>query len=292
MSWAAGDLAERLRAAAREGRLAHAYAVAGPVEEVMRDVVTPWLGEVLRGALEGHPDVHRVRPSSKLRQIPIEAMRGLIGEMSQTAFLGGWKAGIVEHADRLTVPAANAFLKTLEEPAPRTLLVLVTEFPERLLPTVRSRCLMARVRAGARAELPAALAPVAEALAGGKPGDWLKAYQALNVLTDHLAGRKAAGAAWVKEKMGEAKEAGAEGGGLEDIETALNAEAEAAYQGERRRILADLLERVFRADTRRGERSARLFEDAAHAMQRNVPEALALERLFVRFFAEDRRGNQ
>ena len=57
-----------------------------------------------------------------------------------TSLRGGYRVAIVASADLMTTSAQNAFLKTLEEPAPRTLLVLVTARPSRLAATLRSRC--------------------------------------------------------------------------------------------------------------------------------------------------------
>jgi len=64
----------------------------------------------------------------------------MIEPMEKTTFMGGWKAGVVLGADRLRTESANAFLKTLEEPPPHTLFLLLSERPEQLLPTIISRC--------------------------------------------------------------------------------------------------------------------------------------------------------
>ena len=52
---------------------------------------------------------------------------------------GGWKAGVISGADRMQVEAANAFLKTLEEPPPRTIFLMMTDQPDAMLPTITSR---------------------------------------------------------------------------------------------------------------------------------------------------------
>ena len=59
--------------------------------------------------------------------------------MAATAFSGGWKVGVVVGADRLEAEAANAFLKTLEEPPGKTLFLLLTDQPDAVLPTIVSR---------------------------------------------------------------------------------------------------------------------------------------------------------
>ncbi|MDD5705856.1 MAG: hypothetical protein PHR35_08015 [Kiritimatiellae bacterium] len=82
-----------------------------------------------------------VQPAKKTRVISIDQVRNdLLHRLSETSFAGGWKAGVLVGADRLNEAAANAFLKMLEEPPPRTLLLLLSDAPQALLPTVRSRC--------------------------------------------------------------------------------------------------------------------------------------------------------
>ncbi|MDK2857015.1 MAG: polymerase subunit delta [Verrucomicrobiota bacterium] len=87
-----------------------------------------------------HPDIVWIEPQSKSRQIGIDEVRNLIRQLSQTSFAGGWKAGVILSADRMTDQAANALLKTLEEPSSRSLLLLITDQPQSLLPTISSRC--------------------------------------------------------------------------------------------------------------------------------------------------------
>lgn len=74
------------------------------------------------------------------REIPVEDVRQLTSFLHMTATNGSWRAGIIDPVDELTQQAANALLKILEEPPEKTLLVLVSHNPGRLLPTIRSRC--------------------------------------------------------------------------------------------------------------------------------------------------------
>jgi len=99
-----------------------------------------------------HPDVNWVRLQEDSRQIRIEQVRELAAELALTSHSGGYKVGILTPADSLNRFAANALLKTLEEPPARTLLILVATEPSRLPPTVLSRCQRLRVRAPGRAE--------------------------------------------------------------------------------------------------------------------------------------------
>jgi DNA polymerase-3 subunit delta' len=85
-----------------------------------------------------HPDLRVVRPEeSKL--IIIEQIRSLSEWAAQTSQQGGRKVAILYPAEQMNVNSANALLKSLEEPAPGTFFILVTDQPGRLLPTIRSR---------------------------------------------------------------------------------------------------------------------------------------------------------
>ena len=88
-----------------------------------------------------HPDIAFLEPEGKSRTIKVGDMKSRIVEpMSTTAYSGGWKAGVIVSADRMQTAAANAFLKSLEEPTPRTVYFLTTDRPDAILPTIVSRC--------------------------------------------------------------------------------------------------------------------------------------------------------
>jgi len=89
-----------------------------------------------------HPDFQWVRPEeeSKSGEIKIEAIRELTSGAGLTAQTGGHKVILVQPAHRMNTAAANSLLKTLEEPSRDTLIILLTDQPSRLLPTIRSRC--------------------------------------------------------------------------------------------------------------------------------------------------------
>jgi len=113
-----------------------------------------------RVAAATHPDVNWLRPQEESRQIRIEQVRELSAELALTSHGGGYKVGVISPADALNRFAANALLKTLEEPPPRTLLILVASEPSRLPPTVLSRCQRLKIRAPERAESVAWLSSV------------------------------------------------------------------------------------------------------------------------------------
>jgi DNA polymerase-3 subunit delta' len=88
-----------------------------------------------------HPDVTWLRPESRSRVITVDVIRELMQTVNLKPTVAAFKVGIIVAADRLNVQAANSFLKTLEEPPPRSLLILLTTEPQRMLETILSRCL-------------------------------------------------------------------------------------------------------------------------------------------------------
>ena len=141
-----GALLERAHA---QGRLAHAYLITGPAGCGKRALATQLARIILddpAADLAQHSDVHLAEPESKSRRILIEQIRTLEQALHMRSFFGGRKVGIVFDADRLQPNAANAFLKTLEEPPNHSHLVLVSAHPDQLLDTIISRCLEVPLR--------------------------------------------------------------------------------------------------------------------------------------------------
>ena len=101
--------------------------------------------------LSGHPDVGMVIPYK--RNILVDAIRELEREANFRPFEGGKRVFIIEDAHKMNDNAANALLKTLEEPPPTTHLILVTSRPDSLLQTIRSRCQTIRFAPVAAAEM-------------------------------------------------------------------------------------------------------------------------------------------
>ena len=89
---------------------------------------------------DGYPEMRIVRPQSKSRTITVDAMRDFEHWIGLVATAGFLKVGIIVEAECLGDEAQNAFLKTLEEPPPNTMLLLLTVNARKLLPTIRSRC--------------------------------------------------------------------------------------------------------------------------------------------------------
>lgn len=90
---------------------------------------------------ENHGDIHWVRPESKSRIVSVDQMRELMREIQLKPNDAEFKIAVIVAADRLNTQAANAFLKTLEEPPSKSVLILLTTEPGRILETILSRCL-------------------------------------------------------------------------------------------------------------------------------------------------------
>ncbi len=142
------------------GEIAHSWLLIGPSGSGKRSAavamacslncpVEPRLGcgtcqtciRILRGR---HPDVHHVIPEGPI--IPVDVIREtVIPEAARSPFEGRSKVFIIEEAERMHPFAQNALLKTLEEPQPDTVFVLVSDRDDELLDTIRSRCRVVRL---------------------------------------------------------------------------------------------------------------------------------------------------
>lgn len=87
-----------------------------------------------------HPDFYAVYPEEADKAIRVDQIRAVVDFVGSTAQLGGRKLVLLEPAEAMNIQAANALLKSLEEPSGDTVLLLVTHQLGSLLPTIRSRC--------------------------------------------------------------------------------------------------------------------------------------------------------
>jgi len=200
---------------------------------------------------ETHADVCWVRPESKLRLIEISQLvprpnskhRPLTDTIQMKPTEGQFKVAVIVAADRLTVQAANAFLKTLEEPPARSVLMLLTTEPQRMLETIRSRCL--RLNFGTEAAYPrepeqvAWLGAFAQAAAAGHKGP-LGRYRLLGVLLAELAKAKAQIEQNLSARSPLERYEDAEADLREKWEAELSAAIEAEYRRQRTEVLAGL----------------------------------------------------
>ena len=196
---------------------------------------------------DNHPDVMWIRPESKSRVITIDQMvqrkdslRPLLPAMHLKPTEARYKVGVVVSADRLNESAANAFLKTLEEPPSDSILVLLTTEPQRLLDTIISRCLRLNFggeQAGRRNEaLHSWLVQLTE-LASAEQKSLLGRYGLLSLVLAKLAEiKEATGGAMAKKSPLESHD---------DIDAKLKEKWEdeltAAVEAEYRRERSDLL---------------------------------------------------
>lgn len=185
-----GAAAARTAQALENGRLGHAQLLCG-VPGIGKRVFVRWLARLLlcqqprldeqpapcgeckacRLSDAGtHPDFMALAPEAPAKSIGVDAVRAFNAQLALTAQLSGNRVGIVDPADAMTINAANGLLKSLEEPPSGTYLILVSDFPARLLPTVRSRCQLIELH---RPPASAALAWLAPQVGDEQAKHWL-----------------------------------------------------------------------------------------------------------------------
>jgi DNA polymerase-3 subunit delta' len=152
MAFSIEQTLDYLTKAHRHGRLAHAFLFSGPQGSGKRRLVEQFFN-VINGDTTDQLDLHQIEPESKSCRIVVNQVRELESALRMRSNRAFTKFGVVHDADRLMPQAANAFLKTLEEPPAHSLLVLVTALPGALLDTVLSRCIHVQLRPSANRKL-------------------------------------------------------------------------------------------------------------------------------------------
>ncbi|MDF1821785.1 MAG: DNA polymerase III subunit delta' [Alcanivoracaceae bacterium] len=139
------------------GRLPHALLLGGPAGTGKLRLATVFAHSLLcqspadgypcgrcqgctLAAAGSHPDRFLLAPEEGSKSIKVGQVRDFVEFCARTPQYGGYRVALVAPADSMNRNAQNALLKTLEEPGAQTLLILVSDQPSRLLPTVRSRC--------------------------------------------------------------------------------------------------------------------------------------------------------
>ena len=146
-----------LSRAHERGRLGHAYLISGPPGSGKRGLASD-LSNLVSGTqsddvFASQPaGVYLAEPESKSRRIVIDQVRALEHALQMRSSNGHRKVAIIADADRLQPQAANAFLKTLEEPPNDSLLLLLSSIPEVLPDTILSRCVAVPLAASEKAE--------------------------------------------------------------------------------------------------------------------------------------------
>ena len=146
MAFARTTALEFLRRAYEQNRLAHAYLITGPPgsgkELLAAEVASLVNGTPAKEVFSSKArEIFIARPESKSRRISIEQIRELEHALQMRSTNSSRKVAIISDADRLGDAAANAFLKTLEEPPKDSLLLLLSALPEALPETILSRCI-------------------------------------------------------------------------------------------------------------------------------------------------------
>lgn len=124
----------------RRDRVAHAYLITGAAGSGKSRLASRFIERLTGKGEEQNPNLIEVSPESKSRSILINQITDLEDRVRLTASSGSKKVAIIRDAERMNGSAANAFLKTLEEPPKDTHILLLTEYPNQLLDTIVSRC--------------------------------------------------------------------------------------------------------------------------------------------------------
>ena len=311
MAFSSQEAIRLLGKALTEGRLGHAYLISGEPGSGVGEFANEFAGLFLgTGAIQVQqdPDFHVIEPGSKSRRILIEQVRELEEAIHRTPEKGSRKVAMIRDADRLMIPGANAFLKTLEEPAEGSLLLLTTQLPEALLETIRSRCISVvlhspqRPPVGSREEK--LLAAMPRFFAAESRTDATAAFGLTRIFRDLLEGVREDAEERMKEELSAEKAhfGKTTEGDFEAREEALKAAAEADVLGERSRLLgvmADWFGSSLRhlhgagttpdeAESRRLLRCLESVEKLRGTLERGVQEALALEAGFLELMIASR----
>lgn len=234
------NIVDYLRKNLSSGQLAHGYLFYGPEHIGKSKLADIFIASLLceagssgapcqncrhcRQLAKGiHPDVFWVKREVDRKDIWIEQIRELRNRLGMSTFLNSYKIAVIEGAERMNPESASALLKTLEEPTPKTILILLTSKINFLPATIVSRCQVLRFKPAGAAEIrqhlmklgaERQLAEIITNLADGRPGqainlladdELLSAYQEqvknfLSIISQDISGRFKKIAVWSKEK--------------------------------------------------------------------------------------------
>jgi DNA polymerase-3 subunit delta' len=256
---------------------------------------------------ENHADIHWARPESKSRIISVDQTRELMREIQLKPTEAPFKVAVIVGADRLNAQAANAFLKTLEEPPAKSILILLSTEPSRILETILSRCLRLNFSTETKRTLTAEQSEWLNKFSGiaaAEQKSLFSRYRLLDSLLQQLGAIRAQVDETLSARSPLEKYADAEKDLREKWEDELTAGIEAEYRRQRADVLlllqwwlrdvwlhtlaageellnfpqiagADEIAR--RISTRQAQENLAVLEQTQRLLHTNVQEALALE---------------
>jgi len=178
-----------LKKSAEMGKVPHALLFCGQAQLGKKALAIEFAKILIGENFENHPDFTLLESDSSAKDIRISQIRDLIWKLSLYPYSAPYKVAVIDEAHRMNQDAQNCFLKTLEEPKGKSILILVTEHPEMLVSTVLSRVQKIRFFPVERKEIEKHIikegktgdeAKYLSFLASGKPGlaiDFLKDEQ-------------------------------------------------------------------------------------------------------------------
>ena len=277
MPFSSDEIVARFAEAVRAGRLSHAYLLHGADRNRLRELGERLAEAVLQAPPAKHPDYYLIQPESKSRRIRIEQIRDLEKSLHLKAYAGAVKVVLLCEVERMCLggaDAANAFLKTLEEPQPGTLLLLTSAEPQIVLPTILSRCVRLHVQDGeGTSPTPDESEFLSQWYGSEKPGP-LRAYARAALFTQRCQQLREA----IEEAASETETAE----GDDDSEEAFKALIEGETLLARRRLIATLAETAWKqaADTAdlATVHTLRALEELNSSLLQNVDPSLSIER--------------
>lgn len=273
--------------------MSHAYLLVGPAHVGKATIARRFAAALLShtGVLTAHPDYCEISVLEGDTTIAIESVRALVAFMAEKPFIASRKVAYVHHAEALQPLAADALLKTLEEPAGERVIVLTATHHEVLPATIRSRCqviecglvsdeTMAAFLAHTYATVDETTRNALVRAASGRPGEavrllqdkeqWTKRTDFEQTVTALLHERPGARMRWLQTVFGSLRDTEAKRAQAETVMGALERALHGqCHEGTGRGIAHDAQKQL--ADTR-------------HALAHNVSPQLVIENLFIHIY--------
>ncbi len=266
---------EKLRLLAEKGRLPHLLLFSGPKGSGKRACAECVAREFLKlGEQEVAPDLHLYLPEGKTGMHSVQAVKRLIDEVIVEPFGGYGKVFIIVDAERMLPSAANALLKTLEEPPEKTLIMLLTSRKDRMLPTILSRCQEVRFSPQQAEELLALKMPVG----------FIEIAQFAKEFQKSIDSKKKVREQELKKEFSDVlKEATSSQKQLieQEIEGALALIAQEEVDHLFTQILAFAVDRERKASTNKFSKVLKSLADAKMAIERSSPIGSTIESLLL-----------